>query len=507
MKIMRSKILFSALLLISILWRVSLAQEIPEVTQDEEVLIKDLEVSEPKILPDNPIYFLKEWGRMLRLFFAFDRLKKAELRLKFANEKIIEAKKLAELKKDPKVIEKTLTSFEKDLGKISELSGKELKHFSEKLLHQQILHQKILERVENEVPPEVAEKIREKRMAHLERFAQVMQKVQERARIAERLGEELEKIEGSKFKDFKSLEILDEIEERMPDDEIKKKIEEKKAQIIERLKEKLEKMSDEEKEKFKTYLEKIFGDKLKHLKIISELEANEISEKLREKIEEAKEKKIEEIAKKIGISTTTAQAQIQKAKEEIEKAEEKVAAISENEYGGRAARKLLELAKKHLERAKEAFNEGKYGGAFGLATAAYYEALNAQRVVEKIEKIKQSPQALREKFEKLYPGIELPENILKCPLPVKPECGEGEVWRIGKNENGCPIFVCEKVRERQKEGKFEVCPMVWDPVCGKDGKTYSNECMAKSAGTEIDYKGVCKEKLEKTETPLPPKPR
>lgn len=502
------KILIASLILATVFCRIVSAQEIPEVTQDEEVTTQDLEISEPKVLPDSPLYFLKNWGRAIRLFFAFNRVKKAGLRLKFANEKIIEAEKLAELKRNPRAIEKVLASFENDIDKISELSGEELKQFSEKLFHQQLLHQKILQRLENQVSDEIAERIKEKRMAHLEKFVKVMEKVEEREKIAERLGKELEGMKGSEFKDFKKLEILDEIKEKVPED-VKDKIEELKSHIIENFIAKLEGVSNEEKEKFINYLEQIHGNKLKHLEIMSSLEANEMSGILKEKIEKAKEKKIEEIAEERGISATTAQAQITKAEDEIKKAQELVATTSENEYGGRAARKLLELAKKHLEKAKEAFNEGKYGRAFGLAIASYHEALNAERIVEKIEKIKQSPQALREKFEKLYPGIELPENIQNCPLPVKPECGEGEVWRIGKNENGCPVFICEKVREKERlrEESPEVCPMVWDPVCGKNGKTYSNECMARAAGIEIDYEGVCKEKIEKIEIPLPLKPR
>jgi len=408
---------------------------------------------------------------------------------------------LVELKKDPKLIEKALNNFQNKIGEIAKESGENLKQFSEKLIHQQILHQKILERLEKQVPPEVFEKIKAQREKHLEKFAEIIQKVEEKAKIPERLEKELEKIKGSKFKDFKNLEILDEIKEKMPQD-IKQKIEEKKAQMIEKFREKLEGMTDEEKERFKNYLEQIPGNKLKHLEIISNLEGDEISDTLREKIEKAKEKKIDEVAKEVKISADVAQNQIKKAEDEIKKAEEKVSVLSEDEYGGKAARELLNLAKKHLEEAKKAFDEGKYGMAFGLATTSYHEALNAQRIVEKIEEIKKSPEKLREKFEKLYPGIELPVNIQTCSLPAKPECKEGEVWRIKKDEKGCPVFVCEKMKEREE--KPGACVMIWDPVCGKDGKTYSNECFAKMAGVEVDYKGVCKEEKVPSLTVLSP---
>ena len=58
--------------------------------------VADLGVENPGLLPTNPFYFLKEWGRGIRRFFTFNPAAQADLELEFANDKAAELKKVEE---------------------------------------------------------------------------------------------------------------------------------------------------------------------------------------------------------------------------------------------------------------------------------------------------------------------------------------------------------------------------------------------------------------------------
>jgi len=246
---------------------------------DEAVSAKSLNVSDPKILPTSPFYFLNKWQRKVREFFAFSPIKKIELKEKFASEKLLEAKKLAQKTKDPEILKKAITEYQENLNQIRErlkkIEGKadknpKIEKFLDKFTKHQILHEKILEKLENKVPEDVLKKIKEAREKHLQVFSEVMNKLENKEKIKERIENNLNKIEGSKFKDFKHIQLLKRMEEKAPE-EIKDKIKKAREATMTRLEKRLEKMSSEEQEKFKNYIERISGNPDNKAEIINRI--------------------------------------------------------------------------------------------------------------------------------------------------------------------------------------------------------------------------------------------
>lgn len=376
-----------------------------EITQiislDEDVTATDLGIKEPKILPDSRLYFLKNFfGRGIRSFFTFNPVKKAELKLRFANEKLIELKKLAEAKKGPEIIKKGLKNYQEEIEKIKSAAEEieedseepEVNKFLDKFTKHQVLHYRVLQKLEEQVPSEVFERIRETREEHLRRFGEVMTRLEAKERIQERLEENFQEVKGSKFKDFKNLEVLKELEEKAPE-ETKEVIRKAQENTLRRLKESAEKWSSEDQVKFKGYIEKISGVKEKQLEILENLKS---------------------------------------------------------------------------------------------------ELRETPQIMNRLEEA-------RVKVIRKLPTEAVRTGCPKVELPASGFCKRGRIVPQKDNRECIVDFKCvvpQEVETRPLPEKKVACITLWDPVCGKDGKTYSNTCFAKVAEVEVNYKGVCKEDKE-----------
>ncbi len=122
-------------------------------------------------------------------------------------------------------------------------------------------------------------------------------------------------------------------------------------------------------------IEKINEKISAHKKAIEKLEARKA--KVKEKVPEEKLKEIEKKNEKLAEREAKAQAEINKADEEIMKAELEAGKLAQGE-------KAIANARKHLQMARDAFTEKKFGEAFGHANAAYHIAKAINKRVEQI---------------------------------------------------------------------------------------------------------------------------
>ena len=74
-----------------------------------------------------------------------------------------------------------------------------------------------------------------------------------------------------------------------------------------------------------------------------------------------------------------------------------------------------------------------------------------------------------------------PATPLACAGPSDPACGPAAYCKAESSSNAAGRCA----------PKPQMCPMVYHPVCGVDGRTYPNVCHAERAGVSLAHDGVC----------------
>ena len=360
-----------------------------EPAQLSEVTAQDLGVSEPTLLPTSIFYFFKEWSRGIRLIFTFNSVTKADLQLRIADEKAIEAKEVAERSpEDVQAIEKALNNYQDAVTRLkARLDGLKVtsqnpnvSRLLDKLAKRTIKHEHLFE--------ELGEKtdnadIKTKFEEHKDEIAGGLIKISDRLEDADKLARRIKKaVDAEEVKDelenVRKVEFFDGLEEKAEaklKEELRKAREDFMADMQSVLEERLK---DVAPEAIVEKLREIPGDEATRLKIIAEIKLRATKEH---------EKGLGNIETGLAKSVASAENQSQKAEEQIRRAEGKIVELEKKlsehpERATEAVKKHIVEARDKLARAKNAFEAKDYGEAFGQATSAEALARNGLKLIE-----------------------------------------------------------------------------------------------------------------------------
>ncbi|MFH1145558.1 MAG: DUF5667 domain-containing protein [bacterium] len=209
----------------------------------------DLSVADPTVLPDSSFYVFKNFGRTLRESLTFNPVKKAELQMQYANERLVEAQKMVELKGDSSssAVQKATEQFsaraeklEKTISQLKEqaVNNPEAAALLEKWTTTQLKHQAVLGALENNLPIKVAQKIKEVRERQLKKFVINLSETG----AVEQLQRSVER-EQKPIQALRKLELLKELEGQVSS-EAKQKLEMVTERAVERFEERVNGIDD-----------------------------------------------------------------------------------------------------------------------------------------------------------------------------------------------------------------------------------------------------------------------
>lgn len=445
------KILFFLFAIIIAFSSVSVSAE--EIT----ITANDLNVSESAILPTSPFYFFKEMSRQIQLALTFNPIQKAELKLKFSSEKLVEAKQLSS---DKKEMETALSGYVSSLNELKEYASTlkkdsdSNKNLLKEVALQTLNQQKYLDQLA-EKEADSTQKVYESK----EKAIGLLTETSLELGSADKIKEALEAATTISKDQNNAIGVLQKVESIVPE-QAKKAIIEVESKLIEkRLSD--SGLSEDDISTLNGYLEKL-KTKTEYKDLISE----EYLEKLATNNND--------LFQSLGNIS----------------AEDRFKLV---EYG-----EML-LSNGNVDY-QQVLNE-----LFSLNVSS-----DAKKVVDEIQS------AIANRYSeggitcldvdnvicgtdnKTYNNICEAKKV-GVEVQYQGRCGSciAEGKTLTSDKSCCPGYqscqvgtknVCKKTCE-QAEGT--VCTADWTPVCGDNGKTYSNLCFLNKAGIALNHKGEC----------------
>lgn len=335
----------------------------------------DLGLQSSGLLPTNPFYFLKEWGREFRKLVSTSAIKKAELEFNVASEKAAEVQKLTEISPDDlSAIVKAIVNYNNSLDQlvkrlkaISQSDSADAEKLAENIASLGLRQYQLLENLSGDLMYN-DKKVRAVIDDSVAKLVSLFGSVPGHLVDWDVFRSIVLNVTGNQKDAFRELRAA-EIFERMldiasgPDRDAISAI---KDDILLKLSGRLEGFVINGRGAGN--LESLPGDNLLRVRILDELRERVLNSELRNELNILRQRILEKISSENGIREEEADAAIRSAEDLLAGIEIKIA-----EREGKlknSVKELIERAKFNLSQAGKFFAEENYGSAFGQATAS-----------------------------------------------------------------------------------------------------------------------------------------
>jgi len=228
----------------------------------------------PRFLPGTVPYFLKNIVKEVKSVFTFNPEKKAKLRQKYANEKLLEANLLLDKGKKDQAV-KHLQRFSKDLDKLDKLAQKAIKKDSKnaekfvvKTIKNQLAYSVLLEKFKRKTSAKEIKQIKKVQQQAVKHLGSAIGRAGNSKQVGHTLKTALAK-SGNVFSSTQKMETLKRVEELVPS-QAKIIIQKVRAETKARLKQQFNVLGKQETQLVDKYIKKISNAK-QFTKVIKEI--------------------------------------------------------------------------------------------------------------------------------------------------------------------------------------------------------------------------------------------
>lgn len=163
--------------------------------QDDVITSTEIELAgtlpDPGILPDHPLYFLKQAGERMMLFLAFNDEDKAGLHLGFAKARLAEAKQLVE---HGKSLEKSIDDFNLELNRAKDAKEARVRKEADDLeVRSTIVLAQVLEKVPAGAKPAIERALNSsiEKSGKIEKLSEIRSEIKNAAKTGLETGEKI----------------------------------------------------------------------------------------------------------------------------------------------------------------------------------------------------------------------------------------------------------------------------------------------------------------------------